>query len=80
LGRTLPHRSFMLLKAKSLTNDGTALVVYTIAVGVAVGGHYTPLDVTGMVVLSYLGGIAAGALVAGTAYLVMRPRRDAAAR
>ncbi|WP_308113235.1 Na+/H+ antiporter [Antribacter soli] len=79
LGRTLPHRNFMLLKAESLTNDGTALVVYAIAVGVAVGGHYTPLAVTGLVLLSYLGGIAAGAVVAGVAYLVMRRLRDSTA-
>src|SRR5215217_1353889 len=49
LGRTLPHRNFMLLKAESLTNDGTALVVYAIAVGIADGGRYTPLDITAMV-------------------------------
>lgn len=77
LGRTLPHRNFMLLKAESLTNDGTALVLYSIAVGVAVGGHYTPLTITGMVALSYLGGAAAGAVVSGIAYLVMRRLRDA---
>jgi CPA1 family monovalent cation:H+ antiporter len=77
LGRTLPHRNFMLLKAESLTNDGTALVLYAIAVGVAVGGQYTPLDITGLVLLSYLGGAAAGAAVAGAAYLAMRRLRDA---
>ena len=77
LGRTLPHRNFMLLKAESLTNDGTALVVYAIAVGIAVGGDYTPLDVTGLVVRSYLGGVAVGALVAVVAYFVLRPLRDA---
>ena len=48
LGRTL-RRQFMLLKAESLTNDGTALVLYAIAVGVASGGHYTALEVTGLV-------------------------------
>lgn len=77
LGRTLPHRNFMVLKAESLTNDGTALVVYAIAVGTAVGGSYTPLDITGLVVLSYAGGLAAGALVGGAAYLVLRRLRDA---
>jgi Na+/H+ antiporter len=77
LGRTLPHRNFMLLKAESLTNDGTALVVYAIAVGIAVGGDYTPLDVTGLVARSYLGGVAVGTLVAVVAYFVLRPLRDA---
>ncbi|HET9873925.1 MAG TPA: Na+/H+ antiporter [Propionibacteriaceae bacterium] len=76
LGRALPHRQFMLLKAESLTNDGTALVIYSIAVGVALGGRYTPLDITGLVLLSYGGGIAAGALVAVLAYLLMRRLRD----
>src|SRR5919199_3227478 len=77
LVRTLPHRNFMLLKAESLTNDGTALVVYAIAVGIAVGGDYTPWEVTGLVARSYLGGLAVGAAVAGVAYLLLRPLRDA---
>lgn len=76
LGRLMPQRNFMLLKAESLTNDGTALVVYSMAVGMAVGGHYSPWDVTGLVLLSYIGGIAAGAAVAGLAYLVMRRMRE----
>jgi monovalent cation/hydrogen antiporter len=65
LGRTLPHRNFMLLKAESLTNDGTALVLYAIAVGVVLGGHYTAVEIGGLVLLSYVGGVTAGALVAG---------------
>ncbi|MFE1646077.1 Na+/H+ antiporter [Microbacterium sp. P01] len=76
LGRTLPRRNFMLLKAESLTNDGTALVVYAIAVGVAVGGQYTPLSISGLLLLSYGGGLVAGALVAAVAYLVMRRLSD----
>ena len=72
LGRMLPRRNFMNLKAESLTNDGTALVLYGVAVGVAVGGQYTPLDITSLVLVSYLGGAAAGVVVAGVAYLVMR--------
>jgi Na+/H+ antiporter len=77
LGRMLPRRNFMLLKAESLTNDGTALVLYGIAVGVTVGGTYTPLDITGLVLLSYVGGAAAGAVVAFVAFLVMRRFTDA---
>ncbi|WP_434992287.1 Na+/H+ antiporter [Arthrobacter sp. Ld5] len=77
LGRTLPHRNFMLLKAESLTNDGTALVLYGIAVGISIGGSYTPLSITGLVLQSYLGGAAAGGLIAGIAYLVMRRLTDA---
>jgi len=76
LGRMLPRRNFMNLKAESLTNDGTALVLYGVAVGVAVGGQYTPLDITGLVLMSYVGGAVAGLIVAGAAYLVMRRLRN----
>jgi len=76
LGRMLPRRNFMNLKAESLTNDGTALVLYGVAVGVAVGGQYTPLDITGLVLMSYIGGAVAGLIVAGAAYLVMRRLRN----
>lgn len=75
LGRLLPRRNFTVLKAESLTNDGTALVVYGVAVGVAAGGGYTPFDITGLVLVSYLGGAVAGIVVAGAAYLVMHRMR-----
>src|ERR687886_39283 len=57
----------------------TLLVVATAfaVAGIAVGGDYTALDVTGLVARSYLGGVAVGALVAFVAYLVLRPLRDA---
>ena len=76
LGRMLPRRNFMNLKAESLTNDGTALVLYAVAVGVAVGGQYTPLDITWLVLVSYIGGAVAGLVVAGAAHLVMRRVRN----
>ena len=72
LGRLLPPRTFMKLKAESLTNDGTALVLYAIAVSLLLGEQVTPLSITGMVLLSYLGGAAAGIAVAAAAYLALR--------
>ncbi|MEH3088695.1 MAG: Na+/H+ antiporter [Microbacterium arborescens] len=72
LGRLLPPRTFMKLKAESLTNDGTALVLYAIAVSLLLGEQVTPLSITGMVLLSYLGGAAAGVAVAAAAYLALR--------
>ena len=72
LGRLLPRRSFMKLKAESLTNDGTALVLYAIAVSLAVGGQVTPLMVTWTVIVSYLGGIGVGVAVAALAWLLLR--------
>ncbi|WP_314650922.1 Na+/H+ antiporter [uncultured Microbacterium sp.] len=72
LGRLLPRRMFMKLKAESLTNDGTALVLYAIAVSLAVGGQITPLSVTWTVLVSYVGGIAAGVVVAFLGALLLR--------
>ncbi|MFJ4164968.1 Na+/H+ antiporter [Microbacterium sp. NPDC089698] len=72
LGRLLPRRMFMKLKAESLTNDGTALVLYAIGISLAIGGHINPLSVTSMVIVSYLGGIAAGVAVAALAFLLLR--------
>ncbi|WP_101844656.1 Na+/H+ antiporter [Zhihengliuella sp. ISTPL4] len=72
LGQLLPRRMFMKLKAESLTNDGTALVLYAIAVSLALGGQVTPLSVTWDVLVSYVGGIAAGIAVAALATLLLR--------
>jgi len=66
----------MLLKAESLTNDGTALVLYAIAVGMTLGGTYTPVNIAGLFALSYAGGAAAGIVVAGVAYLLLVRVRD----
>ncbi|PCE15976.1 sodium:proton antiporter [Microbacterium sp. SZ1] len=72
LGRLLPRRMFMKLKAESLTNDGTALVLYAIAVSLALGGNVTPWSVTLSVLISYVGGVAAGVVVAALGYLLLR--------
>ena len=72
LGRLLPRRMFMKLKAESQTNDGTALVLYAIAVSLALGGQITPLSVTLDVLISYVGGIAAGVVIAALGYLLLR--------
>ncbi|MCH0556796.1 Na+/H+ antiporter [Streptomyces sp. MUM 16J] len=73
VSRLLPRRNVALLRAESLINDGTALVIYSLAVGVTVGSeHLGAAHVSGLVALSYGGGIAAGALVA---WLGIRLRR-----
>ena len=72
LGRLLPRRMFMKLKAESLTNDGTALVLYAIAVSLALGGNITPWSVTMSVLVSYIGGVAAGVVIATLGYLLLR--------
>ncbi|MFJ7072230.1 Na+/H+ antiporter [Streptomyces sp. NPDC098781] len=71
--RLLPRRNVTLLRAESLINDGTALVVYSLAVGVTVGAeHLSVPHVGGLLLLSYGGGIAAGV---ATAWLGFRLRR-----
>lgn len=76
LGRLLPQRMFMKLKAESLTNDGTALVVYAVALSLVLGENVTPWSISLLVVLSYIGGAAAGIAIAALAYLALRGARS----
>lgn len=65
LARVLPPRAVTLLRAESLVNDGTALVIYGLAVGITVGEeHFTFLHVSWLFLRAYVGGAAAGAAVA----------------
>jgi NhaP-type Na+/H+ or K+/H+ antiporter len=64
LGRVLPRRIGTMLRAESLVNDGTALVLYALAVGVTVGGEHFSLGRLGLsFLLSYGGGVAIGLAV-----------------
>src|ERR1700761_4723330 len=77
LAKKLPRQSLTVLKAESLINDGTALVLYVVSVHVAIGGAaISPPELTLRFIGSYLGGIAAGLLVGGAATL-LRKRIDA---
>jgi monovalent cation/hydrogen antiporter len=76
LARALPRRIVTVLRAESLVNDGTALVIYGLAVGVTVGGEKLGVaHVAWLTVLAYGGGIASGALVAVVNWQV-RKRMD----
>lgn len=60
----LPRRTLTTLRAESLVNDGTALVVFGLAVAVATGeAQFTWPTAIGAFVLSYAGGAAAGLVV-----------------
>jgi CPA1 family monovalent cation:H+ antiporter len=77
LARTLPRRTVTVLRAESLVNDGTALVIYGLAVGVTVGEDYlTPLHVWALLVLAYGGGVLAGALVGLVSWQLRRRMSD----
>jgi Na+/H+ antiporter len=63
IARSLPHRNMTVLRAESLMNDGTALVIFSIAVGVGVSQiDYTGWEITGLVAVAYLGGGVIGGL------------------
>ncbi|BAJ32122.1 MULTISPECIES: Na+/H+ antiporter [Kitasatospora] len=77
VARLLPRRNLMVLKAESLVNDGTALVVYGLAVGVTVGeDRVGVLHVSWLFALSYAGGVAAGVLTAWLGVVVRRRVSD----
>jgi monovalent cation/hydrogen antiporter len=65
LARILPPRNMTILRAESLVNDGTALVVYGLAIGVTVEqDHLGVLHVSWLFVLAYAGGMLVGSVVA----------------
>ena len=65
------------LRAESLVNDGTALVIYGLAVGVTVGEeHLGGWHVTWLLVLAYGGGVLAGALIGLVSWQVRRLMDD----
>ncbi|UCM88811.1 Na+/H+ antiporter [Streptomyces marincola] len=73
LAGALPRRNITQLRAESLVNDGTALVVHGLAIGITIGQeNLAPGHVTGLFLLAYAGGVAAGAL---TAWVAVRVRR-----
>ncbi len=62
VARGMPRRTLTTLRAESLVNDGTALVIYAIAVH-AVAEPVTGGYLAGRFAISYLGGAAAGVAV-----------------
>ncbi|OZD13035.1 Na+/H+ antiporter [Rhodococcus sp. 06-156-3C] len=77
MAKSLPHRNMTLLRAESLINDGTALVLFTIAVGVAVGGiEYSASSIAWLLVVSYVGGAVIGLVSAWLGTYVLRRLSD----
>jgi Na+/H+ antiporter len=73
VGGRMPRRQLTILRAESLINDGTALVLFAIAVEVATGAvTFSWAGALGRFVLSYVGGATVGLLVA---WLSLRARR-----
>ncbi|MFE3442465.1 Na+/H+ antiporter [Nocardia sp. NPDC059180] len=73
ISRLLPSRQMSLLRAESLINDGTALVIYGVAVAIAVGEQEFSWPRIGeMFAVSYIGGVVVGVVIA---WLGLRVRR-----
>ena len=78
LAGALPRRTLTALRAESLVNDGTALVILAIAIEASVGRvMVTPLQVGGLLLLAYVGGIGIGLAVAGVEAFLRRRIDDA---
>ena len=78
LAGRMPRRTLTTLRAESLVNDGTALVILAIAIEASSQGvEITPLHVGGLLLLSYGGGIALGLAVAWLATQLRRRIDDA---
>jgi CPA1 family monovalent cation:H+ antiporter len=72
-----PERVRLLVEGESMINDGTALVIYRIAVGVATGGAFALGDASLEFLLVAAGGILVGLLVGAFSILVIRRQADA---
>ena len=75
LARRMPRRTLTTLRAESLVNDATALVLYSVAVGAIAGPAPGAFGLAGLFAVSTLGGAAAG-LVTGLAVVVARRHLD----
>jgi len=71
-----PERVRLLVEGESMINDGTALVLYRIAVGVATGTAFSLGDAALEFVVVSVGGIAAGLAVGYVSNLVVRRQND----
>jgi monovalent cation/hydrogen antiporter len=71
----VPRRTVAIIEGESLVNDGTALVLYKVAVGAVVSGSFSIWDAGLRFVWNAAGGIAIG-LVAGYLIAALRRRLD----
>jgi CPA1 family monovalent cation:H+ antiporter len=77
VSRLLPRRDVTILRAESLVNDGTALVVYGLAIGITVGQEHLSIPhVSWLFVRAYVGGVLVGAAIAWIAAQVRARQVD----
>jgi CPA1 family monovalent cation:H+ antiporter len=71
----VPRRAITIVEGESLVNDGTALVLYRVAVTAVVAGTFSIWDASWRLVWSVVGGVAIG-LVVGFLVAAVRRRID----
>jgi monovalent cation/hydrogen antiporter len=71
-----PRRVVTIVEGESLVNDGSALVIYKVAVGVAIGGSFSLVDAGLDFIISVAGGILVGLAVAWPMAWVRRRVED----
>ena len=77
LAKRMPRRTLTTLRTESLINDGTALVLFAVAVGVPAGTAVpSPAILVGEFVWSFAGGILAGLGTGGVVVLIRRNLDD----
>jgi monovalent cation/hydrogen antiporter len=71
----IPHRIVVILEGESLLNDATALLIYRIAVSVAMGATFTPAG-AGLQGLAMIGSVIVGFALAHVLIRITRQIRD----
>jgi CPA1 family monovalent cation:H+ antiporter len=71
----IPHRIVVILEGESLLNDATALLIYRIAVSVAMGATFTPRG-AGLQGLAMIGSVIVGFVLAHVLIRITRQIRD----
>jgi Na+/H+ antiporter len=72
----VPRRLLVVIEGESLVNDGTALVAYSTAVAVGIGGSFSLLHATGDFVVDVVGGAAVGVAISLVLTWVLRRITD----
>jgi monovalent cation/hydrogen antiporter len=73
----LPYRILKILEGESLLNDASALLIYRIAVGVAITRHFSPQTFAPTIALALAGSLIAGYAFARIAMLISARITDA---
>lgn len=72
----VPHRLASIMEGESLFNDGTALVLVSLATSVVVRGAFDPVDTLREFGLAMIGGVAVGATLGAVGAAVLRRTPD----